>query len=111
MSSEVARNLDLLLSRTSTCRRFVCSLSPRLSSFLTSSALAPARKFFVDCRAGLWNPGLICFATQYPFKEQPREVQTALTSEPSEDIAKTRARNALKILLDVHGDFGRRSSV
>lgn len=47
----------------------------------------------------------------YPFKEQPREVQTALTSGPSEDIAKTRARNALKILLDVHGDFGRRSSV
>lgn len=44
----------------------------------------------------------------YPWKEQPREVETALTSRP-EEIAKTRARNALKILLDVHGDFGRRS--
>ncbi|KAI0319425.1 mitochondrial inner membrane protein [Amylostereum chailletii] len=44
----------------------------------------------------------------YPFKDQPRDVETALTS-PSDDIAKTRARNALKILLDVHGDFGRRS--
>ncbi|KAA1468086.1 mitochondrial inner membrane protein [Dentipellis sp. KUC8613] len=46
---------------------------------------------------------------KYPWKEQPREVETALTSRP-EEIAKTRARNALKILLDVHGDFGRRSS-
>ncbi|KAI0046609.1 mitochondrial carrier [Auriscalpium vulgare] len=46
---------------------------------------------------------------KYPYKEQPREVETALTSRP-DDIAKTRARNALKILLDVHGDFGRRST-
>ncbi|KAI0275134.1 mitochondrial inner membrane protein [Gloeopeniophorella convolvens] len=45
----------------------------------------------------------------YPWKEPPREVETALTSR-GEEIAKTRARNALKILLDVHGDFGRRSS-
>ena len=49
------------------------------------------------------------FPLQYPWKEAPREVETALTSR-GEDIAKTRARNALKILLDVHGDFGRRSS-
>lgn len=45
----------------------------------------------------------------YPFQERPREVETALTTQP-EDIAKVRARNALKILLDVHGDFGRRPS-
>jgi solute carrier family 25 aspartate/glutamate transporter 12/13 len=45
---------------------------------------------------------------QYPWKEAPREVETALTSR-GEEIAKTRARNALKILLDVHGDFGRRT--
>jgi len=44
----------------------------------------------------------------YPGKEAPREVETALTSR-GEEIAKTRARNALKILLDVHGDFGRRT--
>jgi solute carrier family 25 aspartate/glutamate transporter 12/13 len=44
----------------------------------------------------------------YPWKEAPREVETALTSR-GEEIAKTRARNALKILLDVHGDFGRRT--
>lgn len=43
----------------------------------------------------------------YPFNGQGREVETALTSQP-EDISKIRARNALKILLDVHGDFGRR---
>ncbi|KAI0059505.1 mitochondrial carrier [Artomyces pyxidatus] len=46
---------------------------------------------------------------KYPWKDQPREVETALTSGP-EEISKTRARNALKILLDVHGDFGRRAS-
>ncbi|KAI0257068.1 mitochondrial carrier [Lactifluus subvellereus] len=45
---------------------------------------------------------------KYPWKEAPREVETALTSR-GEEIAKTRARNALKILLDVHGDFGRRT--
>ncbi|KAI0308272.1 mitochondrial inner membrane protein [Multifurca ochricompacta] len=44
----------------------------------------------------------------YPWKEAPREVETALTTR-GEEIAKTRARNALKILLDVHGDFGRRT--
>ncbi|KAH8099839.1 mitochondrial inner membrane protein [Cristinia sonorae] len=45
----------------------------------------------------------------YPFQEKPREVETAFTSQP-EDISKVRARNALKILLDVHGDFGRRTA-
>ncbi|CCM00026.1 uncharacterized protein FIBRA_02052 [Fibroporia radiculosa] len=45
----------------------------------------------------------------YPFDGQSREVETALTS-PREDMAKIRARNALKILLDVHGDFGRRTT-
>ena len=45
---------------------------------------------------------------QYPWKEAPREVETALTSR-GEEISKTRARNAMKILLDMHGDFGRRS--
>ncbi|KAH8990131.1 mitochondrial inner membrane protein [Lactarius hatsudake] len=45
---------------------------------------------------------------KYPWKEAPREVETALTTR-GEEIAKTRARNALKILLDVHGDIGRRT--
>jgi len=45
---------------------------------------------------------------QYPWKEAPRDVETALTSR-GEEIAKTRARNALKILLDVHGDIGGRT--
>nr|VWO94345.1 Calcium dependent mitochondrial carrier protein [Ganoderma boninense] len=36
-----------------------------------------------------------------------REVETALTSQ-REDMAQVRARNALRILLDVHGDFGGR---
>ncbi|KAH9920237.1 mitochondrial inner membrane protein [Epithele typhae] len=37
-----------------------------------------------------------------------REVETTLTSQ-REDMAQVRARNALRILLDVHGDFGRRA--
>lgn len=45
----------------------------------------------------------------YPFNGQPREVETAFTT-PAEDMSKIRARNALKILLDVHGDFGRRAA-
>ncbi|CDO73098.1 hypothetical protein BN946_scf185007.g152 [Trametes cinnabarina] len=44
----------------------------------------------------------------YPWAGTSREVETRLTSQP-EDMAQVRARNALRILLDVHGDFGRRS--
>ncbi|KAJ7675333.1 mitochondrial carrier domain-containing protein [Mycena rosella] len=44
----------------------------------------------------------------YPWDAQPRQMETALTVRPDE-MSKVRARNALKILLDVHGDFGRRS--
>jgi solute carrier family 25 aspartate/glutamate transporter 12/13 len=48
---------------------------------------------------------------QYPVEGKSREVETALTtiSRP-EDMSRIRARNALKILLDVHGDFGRRAA-
>ncbi|KAI8981137.1 mitochondrial carrier [Trametes punicea] len=45
---------------------------------------------------------------KYPFDGPSREVETRLTSQ-REDMAQVRARNALRILLDVHGDFGRRS--
>ncbi|KAJ7193332.1 mitochondrial inner membrane protein [Mycena pura] len=47
------------------------------------------------------------FKKLYPWDEKPRQVETALTLRPDE-MSKVRARNALKILLDVHGDFGRR---
>lgn len=43
----------------------------------------------------------------YPWEEKPRKVETALTSRRDE-LSKVRARNALKILLDVHGDFAAR---
>ena len=46
---------------------------------------------------------------QYPWADAPPQVNTALTRRPDE-MAQVRARNALKILLDVHGDFGRRAS-
>jgi solute carrier family 25 aspartate/glutamate transporter 12/13 len=45
----------------------------------------------------------------YPGQDKPRQVETALTSRPDE-MSRIRARNALKILLDVHGDFGRRAA-
>ncbi|KAG5652442.1 hypothetical protein H0H81_004986 [Sphagnurus paluster] len=45
----------------------------------------------------------------YPWDEKPRKVETALTTRP-DDMSRIRARNALKILLDVHGDFGRRAA-
>ncbi|KAE9409110.1 mitochondrial carrier [Gymnopus androsaceus JB14] len=48
-------------------------------------------------------------SNSYPWDEKPRRIETALTSRPDE-ISKIRARNALKILLDVHGDFGRRAA-
>ncbi|KAI5997976.1 mitochondrial carrier domain-containing protein [Pisolithus albus] len=46
---------------------------------------------------------------KYPWEDKPPQVQTALTSR-QDDISRIRARNALKILLDVHGDFGRRAA-
>ncbi|KAG5647705.1 hypothetical protein DXG03_008428 [Asterophora parasitica] len=49
------------------------------------------------------------YLPQYPWDEKPRKVETALTARP-DDLSKIRARNALKILLDVHGDFGRRAA-
>lgn len=46
---------------------------------------------------------------QYPFKEKPKDVETTFTSQP-EDMSQIRARNALRILLDVHGNFGPRGA-
>ncbi|KAJ3573542.1 hypothetical protein NP233_g2362 [Leucocoprinus birnbaumii] len=45
----------------------------------------------------------------YPWQDAPPQVNTALTSR-ADELAQVRARNALKILLDVHGDFGRRAT-
>lgn len=45
----------------------------------------------------------------FPWAEKPTHVETALTSKP-DDMSRIRARNAMKILLDVHGDFGRRAA-
>ncbi|KII93679.1 hypothetical protein PLICRDRAFT_49701 [Plicaturopsis crispa FD-325 SS-3] len=47
---------------------------------------------------------------KYPWQEKPREIQTALMTSRQDDMSKIRARNALKILLDVHGNFGRRAA-
>jgi len=42
-------------------------------------------------------------------KQEPAQVRTALTTGAGPDeLSRIRARNALKILLDVHGDFGQR---
>ncbi|PPQ79404.1 hypothetical protein CVT25_002674 [Psilocybe cyanescens] len=45
----------------------------------------------------------------YPWADKPIKMETALTARPDE-MSKVRARNALKILLDVHGDFGHRAA-
>jgi len=45
----------------------------------------------------------------YPWDDKPHQMETALTSRPDE-MSKVRARNALKILLNVHGDFGLRAA-
>ncbi|KAK0199016.1 mitochondrial inner membrane protein [Armillaria mellea] len=45
----------------------------------------------------------------YPWADAPPKVETALTSH-RDDLSRIRARNALKILLDVNGDFGKRAS-
>ncbi|PPQ63823.1 hypothetical protein CVT24_009773 [Panaeolus cyanescens] len=45
----------------------------------------------------------------FPWAEKTPQMETALTSRPDE-LSKIRARNALKILLDVHGDFGARAA-
>ncbi|KAJ7170155.1 mitochondrial carrier domain-containing protein, partial [Mycena filopes] len=49
------------------------------------------------------------FKKMYPWDAKPRQMETALTVRPDE-MSKVRARNALRILLDVHGDFGRRGA-
>ncbi|KAF8167349.1 mitochondrial carrier domain-containing protein [Crassisporium funariophilum] len=48
-------------------------------------------------------------SVSYPWQDKPPQMETALTSRPDE-MSKIRARNALKILLDVHGDFGLRAA-
>ncbi|OAX44927.1 mitochondrial carrier [Rhizopogon vinicolor AM-OR11-026] len=49
------------------------------------------------------------YLQKYPWQQNKPEVKTALTSK-RDDMSRIRARNALKILLDVHGDFGRRAA-
>lgn len=46
----------------------------------------------------------------YPWQDNKLEVKTALTTPKRDEMSQIRARNALKILLDVHGDFGRRAA-
>jgi solute carrier family 25 aspartate/glutamate transporter 12/13 len=48
--------------------------------------------------------------SQYPWQDKSPHVETALTTSRPDEMSKIRARNALKILLDVHGDFGRRAA-
>ncbi|KAG0700680.1 mitochondrial carrier domain-containing protein [Suillus ampliporus] len=47
---------------------------------------------------------------KYPWQDNKPEVKTALTTSKRDEMSQIRARNALKILLDVHGDFGRRAA-
>ncbi|KAG8687663.1 mitochondrial aspartate-glutamate transporter agc1 [Ceratobasidium sp. 395] len=46
----------------------------------------------------------------YPGEHGTKQLQTVLTSG-HDDLSRVRARNALKILLDVHSDFERKPAV
>ncbi|KAG2350714.1 mitochondrial carrier [Suillus weaverae] len=50
------------------------------------------------------------YLQKYPWQDNKSEVKTALTTPKRDEMSQIRARNALKILLDVHGDFGRRAA-
>ncbi|KAK2461421.1 hypothetical protein APHAL10511_005884 [Amanita phalloides] len=71
----------------------------------------PARVIRSSPQFGFTLLGYETLKTAFPFpwQDHPPRVETALTSRPDE-MSKIRARNALKILLDVHGDFGRRAA-
>jgi hypothetical protein len=64
----------------------------------------------VRCFLLMYRMLLISLVIQFPWsKEEPNQVRTALTTGAGpDDLSRIRARNALKILLDVHGDFGQR---
>ncbi|KAF8634876.1 hypothetical protein AX15_000630 [Amanita polypyramis BW_CC] len=69
----------------------------------------PARVIRSSPQFGFTLLGYETLKTVFPFpwQDKPPQVKTALTTRPDE-MSRVRARNALKILLDVHGDFGRR---
>ncbi|KAF8735609.1 hypothetical protein AX14_001796 [Amanita brunnescens Koide BX004] len=71
----------------------------------------PARVVRSSPQFGFTLVGYETLKTLFPFPwdDKPPQVATALTSRPDE-MSRIRARNALKILLDVHGDFGRRAA-
>ncbi|KAG2156541.1 mitochondrial carrier domain-containing protein [Suillus bovinus] len=50
------------------------------------------------------------YLQKYPWQDNKPEIKTALTTSKRDEMSQIRARNALKILLDVHGDFGRRAA-
>jgi hypothetical protein len=102
--SEVAHSLASLYLPTNTCKRYITvvayigytNIKPPCSSFLSVHSFVPFHS--PDC------------VIQYPWQENKPEVKTALTTSKRDDMSRIRARNALKILLDVHGDFGIRAA-
>ncbi|KAF9055844.1 mitochondrial carrier domain-containing protein [Panaeolus papilionaceus] len=46
----------------------------------------------------------------FPWAEKTPQMETVLSTSRPDELSKIRARNALKILLDVHGDFGARAA-
>ena len=72
----------------------------------------PARIVRSSPQFGFTLLGYETLKTYFPLSPQDKEravSTTTLTSRPDE-LSQIRARNALKILLDVHGDFGRRAA-
>jgi solute carrier family 25 aspartate/glutamate transporter 12/13 len=86
----------------------VCFLSQLNGLYIDSpvSQYLPVRIYLLMISSLVYS----LFAMQYPWQDKPRQVETALTTSRQDDMSKIRARNALKILLDVHGDFGERAA-
>ena len=118
VSSGVAPNSGSPSLRTSTFKRYVKYLAMGGTGVLIATAASIAHVFFVasvlagkpqfipiDLPADL---GDICFTpSQYPWAEPKAssKLETTLTTPRLEDISRIRARNALKIMLDVQGDI------
>ena len=117
VSSGVAPNSDLPSLRTSTFKKYVNHLAIGSTGMLIATVVSIVHVFFLASVLASKpqfipiDPFTDCcrsFApSQFPWAEPKAsaKVETALTTPRLEDISRIRARNALKIMLDVQGDI------
>lgn len=115
-SSGVAPNSDVPSLRTSTFKRCVKRLAMGGTGTLITTAVSIARvplhqflpvslNLFLSIRLLIDIVSVV--PLQFPWAEPKAsaKLETALTTPRLEDISRIRARNALKIMLDVQGDI------